>query len=177
MYQNGIQNLFSKLIETNFDQKLPWHFSNNIWTTFVVQCNSMELKQHKLKLHGILAWSKVPWNFFHTPEFHGIPCNFKFHKKFHGISWSSMERFWSSIEFHRNWWNWYKNIIFIDIVFGIRLVVMCYLAKISQICYIFYWFQYHNSYFEHSSVSENGASTAKMATKMIVQQWKSFTLT
>ena len=76
MYQNGIHNLFSKLIETNFDQKLPWHFSNNIWTTFVVQCNSMELKQHKLKLHGNLAWSKVPWNFFHTPEFHGIPCNY-----------------------------------------------------------------------------------------------------
>ena len=46
---------------------------------------------------------------------------------------------------------------------GISLMIRCYLAKISQKHYIWHWFQYRNSYFEHPSVSENGAGSAKMA--------------
>ena len=54
--------------------------------------------------------------------------------------------------------------IFLNIVFGIWLMIRCYLAKISQLRCILQWFQYRNSYFEHPSVSENGARSAtKMA--------------
>ena len=85
MYQNGTQNIFKYLIEIYFDQQVPWNspsvpwnFSKNLWTTFVVPLNSGELKQHKLKFHGISFRSKVPWislELFHTPKFHGIPWN------------------------------------------------------------------------------------------------------
>ena len=58
--------IFSKLIETYFDKKNPWNFLNssmelwnNIWT-IVVPMNSMQLKQHNIKFHGI------PWNFIQT---------------------------------------------------------------------------------------------------------------
>ena len=121
------------------------------------------------KFHGI------PWNFFHTPEFHGIPWNSMelliFPQKvpwnsmeFHGIPWNF---FWSSMEFHGIPWNLinfiFKKIIFLNIVFGIWLMIRCYLAKISQKRYKLHWFQYRNSYFEHPSVSENGTRSAKMA--------------
>ena len=43
------------------------------------------------------------------------------------------------------------------------LMIRCYLAKISQKRYILHWLQYRSSYFEHTSVSENGARSAKMA--------------
>ena len=76
-YQNIIENLFSMLIETYFDEKVPWNFLQS----------SMELEQQNLKFHGI-PWNSmefcpdpkfhgIPWNFFHTPEFHGIPWNSK----------------------------------------------------------------------------------------------------
>ena len=42
-------------------------------------------------------------------------------------------------------------------------MIRCYFAKISQKRYILHWFQYRNSYFEHPSVSGNGARSAKMA--------------
>ena len=42
-------------------------------------------------------------------------------------------------------------------------MIRCYLAKISQKRYLLHWFQYRNSYFEHPSVSENSAKSAKMA--------------
>ena len=42
-------------------------------------------------------------------------------------------------------------------------MIRWYLAKISQKRYIFNWFQYRYSYFEHPSASENGARSAKMA--------------
>ena len=71
-------------------------------------------------------------------------------KKFHGIPWNLINFI-------------FKEIIFLDIVFGIWLMIRCYLAKISQKRYILHWFQYRNSYFEHPSVSENGARSAKMA--------------
>ena len=56
-----------------------------------------------------------------------------------------------------------KNVISLNIVVGIWLMIICYLAKISQKRYKYHWFQYYNSYFEHLSVSENGTRPAKMA--------------
>ena len=127
--------------------RVPWNFLNNIWTTSVVPWNSMEFCPDP-KFHGI------PWNFFHTPEFHGI-------------AWNSMELLispkkvpWNSMEFLKFI---FKKIIFLNIVFGIWLMIRCYLAKISQKRYKLHWFQYRNSYFEHPSVSENGTRSAKMA--------------
>ena len=38
----------------------------------------------------------------------------------------------------------------------------CIIKKISQKRFTLHWFQYRNSYFEHRSVSENGARSAKM---------------
>ena len=111
-------------------------------------------------------------------EFHGtfstLPSSMEFHgtfnfppkssMKFHGIPWNF---FWSSMEFHGIPWNLinfiFKKIIFLNIVFGIWLMIRCYLAKISQKRYKLHWFQYRNSYFEHPSVSENGTRSAKMA--------------
>ena len=92
-YQNIIQNLFSMLIETYFDQKfhgtfsrVPWNFLNNIWTTPVVPWNSMEL----------FPYSRVPWN---SMEYHGT-FNFpsKSSKEFHGIPWNFFEVPWNSME-------------------------------------------------------------------------------
>ena len=92
------------------------------------------------------------WNFFHTPEFHGIPWNSMefFLQFFHGIPWNLINFI-------------FKKIIFLNIVFCIWLMIRYYLAKISQKRYILHWFQYLNSYFEYPSVSENGARSAKMA--------------
>ena len=107
------------------------------------------------KFHGI------PWNFFNTPEFHGIPWNFSISpKKFHGIPWNFFEVPWNSMELDNFI---FKKIIFLNIIFGIWLMIRSYLAKISQKRYILHWFQYRNSYLEHPSVSENGARSAKMA--------------
>ena len=121
--------------------RVPWNFLNNIWTTPV-----------------------VPWNFLQiqsSMEFHGtfsiLPSSMEFHGTF----------FWSSMEFHGIPWNLinfiFKKIIFLIIVFGIWLMIRCYLAKISQKRYKLHWFQYRNSYFEHPSVNENGTRSAKMA--------------
>ena len=166
------------LIETFWSKssmELSPKFHGTFWTTFEqhlwfhgIPWNSMEFCPDP-KFHGI------PWNFFHTPEFHGIPWNsmelLVFPQKvpwnsmeFHGIPWNF---FWSSMEFHGIPWNLinfiFKKIIFLNIVFGIWLMIRCYLAKISQKRYKLHWFQYRNSYFEHPSVSENGTRSAKMA--------------
>ena len=87
-----IQNLISMLIETYFDQNVPWNFSrvpwnflNNVWTAHMVPWNSMELKQQNLKFRGI-PWSFVQiqssmvfhWTFSMLPssmEFRGRPWN------------------------------------------------------------------------------------------------------
>ena len=158
-----------------FGQKVPWNFLQS----------SMELfEQHLNNICGSMEFHGIPWNFvqiqssmeFHgtfstlpsSMEFHGIPWNLKFSpKKFHGIPWNSMELF---LKFHGIPWNSmeldkfiFKKIIFLNIVFGIWLMIRCYLAKISQKRYKLHWFQYRNSYFEHPSVSENGTRSAKMA--------------
>ena len=68
------------------------------------------------------------------------------------------------IEFHGTWKIWYlKKKSFLNIVVGIWLMSICYLAKILQKCYILHWFQYQNFYFEHPSVRKNGTSPVKMA--------------
>ena len=155
------------LIETYFDQKVPWNFlefHGTFWTTFkhlwfhgipwnLSKKSSMEFCQDP-KFH------RIPWNFFHTHAFHGTfnfppppESSMEFHGtflKFHGIPWNLINFI-------------FKNIIFLNIVVGIWLMIRCYLAKISQKRYILHWFQYRNSYFEHPSVSENGARSAKMA--------------
>ena len=139
--------------------ELSPEFHGTFWTTFEqhlwyhgIPWNSMEFCPDP-KFHGI------PWNFFHTSmEFHGI---FNFPPK------TSMEFHGTFLKFHGippNLINFiFKKIIFLNIVFGIWLMIRCYLAKISQKHYILHWFQYRNSYFEHPSVSENGTRSAKMA--------------
>ena len=104
-----------------------------------------------MDFHGILYRSKVPWNSIELFPYSRVPWNSLFFpkKKFHGIPWNSMERFWSSMEFHGTWSIWYLKIIFLNIVVGIWLMIRCYLVKISHKRYIWHWFQYRNSYFEH----------------------------
>ena len=60
--------------------RVHWNFSNNIWTTSVVPCNSMEFWLYP-KFQGI------PWIFFHTRKFSIFP------KK---VPWNPME-------FHGTW--------------------------------------------------------------------------
>ena len=158
------------LIETfgsNSSMELSPEFHGTFWTIFEqhlwfhgIPWNSMEFSPDP-KFHGI------PWNFFHTHEFHRIPWNSMelliFPQK---VPWNSMELF---LKFHGNGIPWnlinfiIEKIIFLNIVFGIWLMIKCYLAKISQKRYKLHWFQYRNSYFEHPSVSENGTRSAKMA--------------
>ena len=162
---------------------IPWNFFHT--PEFLgIPWNSMELhpppqKKKKvpwnsMEFHGILSRSKVPWNSMEHFPYSRVPWNsMEFHgtsppppkkKKFHGIPWNSMELF---LKFHGIPWNLinfiFKKIIFLNIVFGIWLMIRCYLAKISQKRYVLHWFQYRNSYFEHPSVSENGTMSAKMA--------------
>ena len=128
-------------------------FHGTFWTTF---------EQH-MWFHGIPRNSSKKINFHGTPcnfvqiqnsmEFHGTFCVLPSSMEFHGTFYIPEK---SSMEFH-------KIIIFLNIVFGIWLTIRCYLAKISQQRYILHWFQYRNSYFEHPSVSENGARSAKIA--------------
>ena len=167
-YQNIIQNLFSMLIETYFDQKVPWNF---------LQCSMELFEQHlnntcgSMEFHGILSRSKVPWNSMELFPYSRVPWNsMEFHGTFNfppKVPWNSMELFWSSMEFQgiqRNLINFiFQKNIFLNIVFGIWLMIRCYLAKISPKRYILHWFQYRNSHFEHPSVSENGTRSAKIA--------------
>ena len=85
--------------------RVPWNILNNIWTTPVVPCNSMELKQQNLKFHGILSRSKVPWNSMELFPYSRVP-------------WNSMELLIfpkrSSMEFHGTWWIWYCCWYLID---------------------------------------------------------------
>ena len=114
-----------------------------------------------MEFHGILSRSKVPWNSMELFPHSRVPWN---SMEFHG-TFSFPQK--SSMEFHGIPWNLinfiFKKIIFLNIVFGIWLMIRCYLAKISQKRYKLHWFQYRNSYFEHPSVSENGTRSAKMA--------------
>ena len=142
------------LIETFWSKRsmeLSPEFHGTFWTTF---------EQH-LWFHGI------PWNFLQiqsSMEFHGtfsiLPSSMEFHGTFNFPPKSSME-------FHGIPWNLinfiFKKIIFLNIVFGIWLMIRYYLAKISQKRYKLHWFQYRYSYFEHPSVRENGTRSAKMA--------------
>ena len=155
-----------------FGQKVPWNFLQSSMELFEQHLNNI---CGSMEFHGILSRSKVPWNSmelfphsrvpWNSMEFHGT-FNFppKSSMEFHGIPWNF---FWSSMEFHGIPWNLinfiFKKIIFLNIVFGIWLMIRCYLAKISQKRYKLHWFQYRNLYFEHPSVSENGTRSAKMA--------------
>ena len=124
-----------------FGQKVPWNFLQS----------SMELfEQHLNNICGSMEFHGIPWNFVQiqsSMEFHGtfstLPSSMEFHgtfsfpqkssMEFHGIPWNF---FWSSMEFHGIPWNLinfiFKKIIFLNIVFGIWLMIRCYLAKISQ---------------------------------------------
>ena len=144
--------------------ELSPEFRGTFWTTF---------EQHPW-FHGI-PWNlsnktSIPWNYVQmqsSMEFRGtfsiLPSSMEFHGTFNFPQKSSMEfhgTFWSSMEFHGIRWNLInfivKKIIFLNIVFGIGLMIRCYLAKISQKRSIWHWFQYCNSYF-------NTPVSAKMA--------------
>ena len=124
-----------------------------------------------MEFHGILSRSKVPWNSMELFPYSRVPWNsMEFHGTFNFPQNISMEFYgipWNFLKFHGIPWNLinfiFKKIIFLNIVFGIWFMITCYLAKISQKRYILHWFHYRNWYFEHPSVSENGARSAKMA--------------
>ena len=143
---------------------VPWKFLNKIeqhlWF-HGIPWNLSNKTSSSMEFHGILSRSKVPWNSMELFPYSRVPLNsmefnrtFNFPPKspleFHGIPWNL-------INFR------FKKIIFLNIVFGIWLMIRCFFAQISQKRYILHWFQYCNSYFEHPSVSENGARSAKMA--------------
>ena len=146
--------------------RVPWNLLNNT-------CGSMEFlgtwATKPQVPHG------TPWKFVQiqsSMEFHGTfsihPSSMEFHGTFNFPPKSSMEFHGTFLKFHGIPWNLinfiFKKIIFLNIVFGIWLMIRCYLAKISQKRYILHWFQYRNSYFEHHlNVSKNGARSAKMA--------------
>ena len=99
-YQNIIQNLFSMLIESYFDQIVPWNFllssmglfEQHLWLHRIPwnlsnkTSSSRELKQQNLKFHGIpcnLVQIQSSMEFYGTfsllpnsMEFHWIPWNF-----------------------------------------------------------------------------------------------------
>ena len=139
------------LIETYFDQKVPWNFLQSSMELFEQHLNNTRGSK---EFHG--TWTtkpQVPWNsmeFCPDPKFHGIPWNFFDTPEFHGIPWNLINFI-------------FKKILFLNIVFGFWLMIRCYLAKISQKRYTWHWFQYRNSYFQHPSVSDNGTRSAKMA--------------
>ena len=125
-----------KFIWSKSSMELSPEFHGTFWTTFEqhlwfhgIPWNSLEFCPDP-KFHGI------PWNFFHTPEFHGIPWNsMELFVKFllifpQKVPWNSMELF---LKFHGIPWNLinfiFKKIIFLNIVFGIWLMIRCYLAK------------------------------------------------
>ena len=107
--QTIIQNLFSMLIETYFDQKVPWNFLQS----------SMELfEKHLNNTCGSMEFHGIPWNFVQiqsSMEFHGTFCIIPSSMEFHGtfcIIPSSMEFHGtfnfppkSSMEFHGIPWN------------------------------------------------------------------------
>ena len=163
------------LIETYLDQKVPWNFLQSSMELFEQHLNntrgSMEfhgtwatkpqVPWNCMEFHGIFSRSKVPWNSMELFPYSRVPWNsMKFHGTFNFTQKSSMD-------FHGIPWNLInfilKKIVFLNIVFGIWLMIRCYLAEISQKHYIWHWFQYRNSYFEHPDVSENGARSPEMA--------------
>ena len=74
-YQNIIQNLFSMLIETYFDQKVPWNFLQI----------SMELfEQHLNNTFGSMEFHGIPWNFVQIQS--SMEC-FPYSR----VPWNSME--------------------------------------------------------------------------------------
>ena len=147
------------LIDTYFDQssmELSLESHGPFWTTFEqrlwfhgIPWNLSNKTSSSMECHGILSRSKIPWNSMELFPYSLVP-------------WISMEFFevpWNSMELDNLI---FKKIIFLNIVVGIWLMIICYLAQISQKLYILHWFQYRNSHFEHPSVSENGARSAKM---------------
>ena len=141
-----------------FGQKVPWNFLQSSMEIFEQDLNNI---CGSMEFHGILSRSKVPWNSMELFPHSRVPWN---SMEFHG-TFSFPPK--SSMGFHGIPWNLinfiFKKIIFLNIVFGIWLMIRCYLAKISQKRYKLHWFQYRNSYFEHPSVSENGTRSVKMA--------------
>ena len=147
MYQISLKIDFQCSLKLISIKKVPWNFLNNIWTTLVVPWIPWNLSNEtssSMEFHEILSRSKVP------KEVHGTFSILPSSMEFNGIPWN----FWFSQR---------QKIIFLSIVVGIWLMIRCHVAKISQKRYILHWFQYRNSYFEHPSVSENDARSAKMA--------------
>ena len=132
---------------------IPWNRSNRT-------SSSMEF-------HRILSRFKAPWNPMELFAYSQIPWNSMELLIFPQIPWNSMDYLLISMEFHRIPWKLInvilKKIIFLNIVVGIWMMIICCLDKISQKRYILHWFQYQSSYLEHPSVSENGTRSGKMA--------------
>ena len=153
----SLKSLFNahwNLFRSKSSMELSQEFHGTFWTTFEqhlwfhgIPWNLSNKTSSSKQFNGILSRPKVPWNsmeFCPDPKFHGIP--------------------WNLINFV------FKKIIFLNSVFRIWLMIRCYWSKISMIRYILHWFQYRNSYFEHPSFSENGASSAKMACCLLYLQ-------
>ena len=167
-YSKSLFNAHWNVFWSKSSTELSPEFHGTFWTTF---------EQH-LWFHGI------PYNLSNkTPSsmaFHEILSRSKVHKipmalfPYSRVPWNSMEFHRTSnipekspMAFHRFPWNLinliFKKIIFPSIVVEICLMIICYLAQISQKRCILHWFQYRNFYFEHPIVSENGKKSAKVA--------------
>ena len=155
--------------------ELSPEFHGTFWTTFEqhlwfygIPWNLSNKTSSSMEFHGSFSRSKVPWNSMELFPYSRVPWNsMEIHRTFNFTEKSSMEFYGTFLKFHGIPWNlinliFKKKIIFLNIVVGIWLMIICYLAKISQKRYILHWFQYRNSYFEHPSVSENDAWSAKM---------------
>ena len=81
-YQNILQNLFSLLIETYFDQKVPRNF---------LQSSMEHFEQHLNNTCGSMEFHGIPWNFVQiqsSMEFHGTFSIPPSSMDFHGIPWN-----------------------------------------------------------------------------------------
>ena len=111
------------LIETNFDQKVPWNFLQSSMELFEQHLNNTCCS---MEFHGTWATKpQVPWNsmkFCPDPKFHGIPWNFFHTPEFHEIPWNSMELLIFPKIFHDIPWN-LINFIFKKIIFLYILLV------------------------------------------------------
>ena len=124
-------------LSSKLGNTVPCNFLNNIWTAFVVPWNSMKVKQHKLKFHGI------PWNCVQIHKFveiHGTfsilpssmepppppPPSKKSSKEFHGIPLNCSAVPCNSIEFNEFD---IETIHFPTYLFGFWWMIMYYLAE------------------------------------------------
>ena len=123
--------------------ELSPEFHGTFWTTFEqhpwfhgIPWNLSNKTSSSMEFHGILSRCKVPWNSMELFPYSRVPSNsMEFHGTFNFPQKSSVEFHGTFLKFYGIPWNLnfiFKKIIFLNIVYGIWLMIRCYLAKISQ---------------------------------------------